>query len=168
MRRLALACALLCAAAFSGASPAPPPATEAAFEWFHYEGSDPVDDAQLLGPGQYRNPVIQGFHPDPSVVRVGDDFYLVTSTFGWFPGLPVFHSRDLVNWTQLGNAIDRTVYGAVFDFVHLHAGAWSWYVFNIADAAIVAGVIGLILDSFRPAAKAPSPAGERDGAAPRP
>ncbi len=107
MRRLALACALLCAAAFSGASAAPPPATEAAFEWFHYEGSDPVDDAQPLGPGQYRNPVIQGFHPDPSVVRVGDDFYLVTSTFGWFPGLPVFHSRDLVNWTQLGNAIDR-------------------------------------------------------------
>ncbi|GJD34339.1 signal peptidase II [Methylobacterium aerolatum] len=74
----------------------------------------------------------------------------------------------LVVGGALGNAIDRTVYGAVFDFVHLHAGAWSWYVFNIADAAIVAGVIGLILDSFRPAAKAPSPAGERDGAAPRP
>lgn len=50
----------------------------------------------------------------------------------------------------LGNAIDRAAYGAVFDFVHLHAGTWSWYVFNVADAAIVAGVIGLILDSLLP------------------
>ncbi|GAB6844159.1 signal peptidase II [Methylorubrum rhodinum] len=53
----------------------------------------------------------------------------------------------------LGNAIDRAAYGAVFDFVHLHAGTWSWYVFNVADAAIVAGVVGLILDSLRPAAR---------------
>ena len=53
----------------------------------------------------------------------------------------------------LGNAIDRAAYGAVFDFVHLHAGGWSWYVFNVADAAIVAGVIGLILDSLSPAAR---------------
>ncbi|MCJ2089834.1 signal peptidase II [Methylobacterium sp. E-005] len=53
----------------------------------------------------------------------------------------------------LGNAIDRAVYGAVFDFVHLHVGRWSWYVFNIADAAIVAGVIGLILDSLVPAGR---------------
>ncbi len=56
---------------------------------------------------QFRNPVIAGFHPDPSAIRVGDDFYLVNSTFGYFPGLPVFHSRDLVSWTQIGNAIDR-------------------------------------------------------------
>jgi alpha-N-arabinofuranosidase len=41
------------------------------------------------------------------MVRVGDDYYLVNSTFAWFPGIPVFHSRDLVNWTQIGNAIDR-------------------------------------------------------------
>jgi signal peptidase II len=50
----------------------------------------------------------------------------------------------------IGNAIDRAVFGAVFDFVHLHAGEWSWYVFNIADAAIVAGVVGLVLDSVLP------------------
>lgn len=50
----------------------------------------------------------------------------------------------------VGNAIDRAVFGAVFDFVHLHASGWSWYVFNIADAAIVAGVVGLILDSLMP------------------
>lgn len=53
------------------------------------------------------NPVIPGFHPDPSVCRVGDDYYLVCSSFEYFPGIPVFHSRDLVNWTQIGNALDR-------------------------------------------------------------
>lgn len=58
-------------------------------------------------PGTYRNPVLPGFHPDPSIVRVGEDFYLVTSTFAWFPGVPVFHSRDLVNWRLVGHAIER-------------------------------------------------------------
>jgi len=48
----------------------------------------------------------------------------------------------------VGNAIDRIAYGAVFDFIHVHVGTFSWYVFNIADAAIVAGVIGLVYDSF--------------------
>jgi xylan 1,4-beta-xylosidase len=53
------------------------------------------------------NPVIPGFHPDPSVCRVGNDYYLVCSSFELFPGIPVFHSLDLVHWTQLGNALDR-------------------------------------------------------------
>jgi signal peptidase II len=48
----------------------------------------------------------------------------------------------------VGNAIDRIAYGAVFDFIHVHVGTFSWYVFNVADAAIVAGVIGLVYDSF--------------------
>jgi signal peptidase II len=48
----------------------------------------------------------------------------------------------------VGNAIDRIAYGAVFDFIHVYVGTFSWYVFNIADAAIVAGVIGLVYDSF--------------------
>ena len=47
---------------------------------------------------RYENPIIPGFHPDPSICRVGDDFYLVTSSFEYFPGVPVYHSRDLVNW----------------------------------------------------------------------
>jgi len=55
----------------------------------------------------FRNPVIPGFHPDPSVCRVGDDYFLVTSTFTWFPGVPIFHSRDLVDWNQIGNVLDR-------------------------------------------------------------
>lgn len=55
----------------------------------------------------YDNPVISGFHPDPSVCRVGDDYYLVCSSFEYFPGLPLFHSRDLVHWEQIGNVLDR-------------------------------------------------------------
>ncbi|MDK1471898.1 glycoside hydrolase family 43 protein [Streptomyces sp. 549] len=55
----------------------------------------------------FSNPVIPGFHPDPSVCRVGDDYYLACSSFEYFPGVPLFHSRDLVHWTQIGNALDR-------------------------------------------------------------
>lgn len=55
----------------------------------------------------FKNPVIPGFHPDPSVCRVGDDFYLVTSSFEYFPGVPIFHSRDLVHWRQLGHVLTR-------------------------------------------------------------
>ncbi len=56
---------------------------------------------------QYRNPVIPGFYPDPSVCRRGRDYYLVTSSFEYFPGIPVFHSRDLVHWRQIGNCLTR-------------------------------------------------------------
>jgi len=55
----------------------------------------------------FRNPILAGFHPDPSFCRVGDDFYLTNSTFEYFPGLPIYHSRDLVHWKQIGNALDR-------------------------------------------------------------
>ncbi|MBN8525505.1 MAG: glycoside hydrolase family 43 protein [Planctomycetes bacterium] len=55
----------------------------------------------------YDNPVIPGFHPDPSVCRVGEDYYLATSSFEYFPGVPLFHSRDLVHWRQLGHVLDR-------------------------------------------------------------
>jgi alpha-N-arabinofuranosidase len=58
-------------------------------------------------PRTYQNPIIPGFYPDPSVCRVGEDYYLVTSTFEYFPGLPVFHSKDLVNWQQIGHVLDR-------------------------------------------------------------
>ena len=49
----------------------------------------------------YQNPIIPGFHPDPSICRVADDYYLVNSSFQYFPGVPLFHSRDLVNWEPL-------------------------------------------------------------------
>jgi xylan 1,4-beta-xylosidase len=53
------------------------------------------------------NPVLPGFHPDPSVVRVGPDYYLATSTFEWYPGVPVYHSNDLVDWRLTGHVLDR-------------------------------------------------------------
>lgn len=55
----------------------------------------------------FKNPILPGFYPDPSICRVGDDYYLVTSTFEYFPGIPVFHSKDLVNWRQIGHVLDR-------------------------------------------------------------
>jgi len=57
-------------------------------------------------------------------------------------------SLGLIVGGAIGNAIDRVAYGAVFDFVHFHVGSFSWYVFNVADAAIVAGVVGLVYDSL--------------------
>ena len=54
----------------------------------------------------YQNPVIPGFHPDPSICRAGDDFYLVNSSFQYFPGVPLFHSKDLINWEQIGHLPD--------------------------------------------------------------
>lgn len=54
------------------------------------------------------NPILTGFYPDPSIVQVKSDYYLINSTFSYFPGIPVFHSKDLKNWKQIGNVIDRT------------------------------------------------------------
>lgn len=56
---------------------------------------------------KYQNPIIPGFYPDPSICRVGKEYYLVTSTFQYFPGVPIFHSTDLVNWKQIGNCLTR-------------------------------------------------------------
>lgn len=53
------------------------------------------------------NPVLSGFYPDPSICKTGNDYYLVNSTFAYFPGIPVFHSKDLQHWKQLGNVISR-------------------------------------------------------------
>ena len=58
-------------------------------------------------PVNFKNPIISGFHPDPSIVRVGDDYYLANSTFEWFPGMPIYHSRDLVNWQLIGHGLHR-------------------------------------------------------------
>ncbi len=59
-------------------------------------------------PAQLVNPILMGFYPDPSIVQVNTDYYLVNSTFSYFPGIPVFHSKDLKNWKQIGNVINRT------------------------------------------------------------
>lgn len=55
----------------------------------------------------YQNPILSGTNPDPSICRVGDDYYLVTSSFEYFPGVPIYHSKDLVHWRQIGHALTR-------------------------------------------------------------
>jgi len=53
------------------------------------------------------NPILSGFYPDPSICRVEQDYYLVNSSFAYFPGVPIFHSKDLSHWEQIGNILDR-------------------------------------------------------------
>ncbi len=77
-----------------------------AFDQFEYSGKDHAAEGDLKR-GYYRNPILAGFYPDPSLCRVGKDYYLINSTFEYFPGLPIFHSTDLVNWKQIGHVIHR-------------------------------------------------------------
>lgn len=92
-------------ALFGIAALAPLQAASVGFDWFEYTGHD-------AGPApasatEFRNPILTGFYPDPSICQVGEDYYLINSTFAYFPGIPIFHSRDLVNWRQIGHVIDR-------------------------------------------------------------
>jgi xylan 1,4-beta-xylosidase len=72
----------------------------------------------------YRNPVLPGFYPDPSVCRVGADYYLVCSSFEYFPGIPVFHSGDLVHWKQVGHCLTRAEQVS-FDGCRASGGVWA-------------------------------------------
>ncbi|MCI2957056.1 glycoside hydrolase family 43 protein [Agromyces atrinae] len=73
---------------------------------------------------EYYNPLISGFHPDPSVVRVGDDYYIATSTFEYVPGIPIFHSRDFETWTRIGHVATTAEQLGVSD-VQTAGGAWA-------------------------------------------
>src|SRR5680860_415481 len=72
-----------------------------------YEGNDRVYNENPLESDEFYNPILQGTYPDPSIARKGDDYYMVTSSFAMFPGVPIFHSKDLVNWIQIGHVLDR-------------------------------------------------------------
>lgn len=107
------------------------------FDWFEYTGKDAVFETPLPE-GSYRNPILAGFYPDPSITRAGDKFYLVTSTFAYFPGIPVFESSDLVHWKLLGHVLDRPERlrvdglrisrGVFAPAIHYHDG--TFYVLN--------------------------------------
>jgi alpha-N-arabinofuranosidase len=99
---------------------------------------------QFAGLSQgYKNPVIPGFHPDPSICKVGDSFYLVTSSFEYFPGVPVFHSKDLVNWEQIGHCLTRPsqlrlekcgVSGGIYaPTIRYHEGTFFMITTNVSD-----------------------------------
>jgi xylan 1,4-beta-xylosidase len=62
---------------------------------------------EINGKKVFNNPVLPGFYPDPSICRVGEDYYMINSSFTFFPGIPIFKSTDLVNWEQIGHVLDR-------------------------------------------------------------
>lgn len=82
-------------------------AQDATFSSFKYQGCDSRFSEQIDPHNQYYNPILAGFYPDPSVCRVKDSYYLVNSSFAFFPGVPLFKSNDLVNWRQVGSVLDR-------------------------------------------------------------
>lgn len=80
----------------------------ARFDFFAYKGQD---DYYIQNPlqtaDQFYNPILPGWYSDPSICTNGEDYFLVTSTFAYFPGVPIFHSKDLVNWKQIGYVLER-------------------------------------------------------------
>lgn len=77
------------------------------FKDFTYTGADAIYEANPLAEDEFYSPILQGCYPDPSICRKGNDFYLVCSSFAINPGVPIFHSTDLVNWKQIGHVLDR-------------------------------------------------------------
>jgi len=73
----------------------------------------------------FENPVLSGFYPDPSVCRVGDTYYLVNSSFEWFPGVPIHRSKDLVNWEQIGHVLDRPSQLMMREGMPASRGIWA-------------------------------------------
>lgn len=80
---------------------------KAQFGYFEYTGKDSRFDKEIDHHSEYFNPILSGFYPDPSICRKGDDYFLVCSSFSYYPGVPVFHSTDLVNWKQIGHVLNR-------------------------------------------------------------
>lgn len=71
-----------------------------------YQGNDEVFNNNPLKENEFYNPILQGCFPDPSITKRGNDYFLVASSFVMFPGVPIFHSNDLVNWKQIGHVLE--------------------------------------------------------------
>ncbi|MDR0954895.1 MAG: endo-1,4-beta-xylanase [Rikenellaceae bacterium] len=84
-----------------------PAENKAIFDYFEYTGNDTRFNTPYNPAKEYINPIVAGFWPDPSITRKGEDYYMVNSSFGYFPGVPIFHSKDLVNWTPIGHVLNR-------------------------------------------------------------
>lgn len=78
------------------------------FSNFSYVGNDDIYNKNPLEKGEFYSPILQGCYPDPSICRKGNDYYLVCSSFAINPGVPIFHSNDLVNWKQIGHVLERS------------------------------------------------------------
>lgn len=91
----------------NGQSKKKPAKNAPVFSKFVYQGNDQVYKDNPLKSDEFYNPILQGCYPDPAITCKGNDYYLVCSSFAMFPGVPVFHSNDLVNWKQIGHVLDR-------------------------------------------------------------
>ncbi len=80
---------------------------EPIFSNFAYKGDDKVYRENPVSANKFYTSILQGCYPDPAITRKGDDYFLVNSSFTFFPGVPIFHSKDLVNWKQIGHVLDR-------------------------------------------------------------
>ncbi|MDR2039957.1 MAG: glycoside hydrolase family 43 protein [Bacteroidales bacterium] len=94
------------------------------FSGFIYQGNDKVYKENPLEPNEFYNPILQGCYPDPAITRKGNDYYLVCSSFAFFPGVPIFHSNDLVNWKQIGHVLNRSSQLKVHD-AGMSAGVYA-------------------------------------------
>lgn len=97
---------VLCPLAINGQSKKPAK-NAPVFTSVTYQGDDQVYKNNPLAADEFYNPILQGCYPDPSITQKGEDYFLVCSSFAMFPGVPIFHSKDLVNWTQIGHVLDR-------------------------------------------------------------
>ncbi|KRD57857.1 glycoside hydrolase [Flavobacterium sp. Root935] len=77
------------------------------FSKVYYMGDDQIYKNNPLKEDEFYSPILQGCYPDPAITRKGDDYYMVCSSFAMFPGVPIFHSKDLVNWTDLGGVLNK-------------------------------------------------------------
>jgi alpha-N-arabinofuranosidase len=133
---------LLLACPLVAAQPGVPHEGWIEFRAFEYQGQDSLAQHAKPHADEYRNPILAGFYPDPSVVRVGVDYYLVNSSFAWYPGVPIFHSRDLVHWKQIGHVLDRPeqlplsgagVSGGIFaPTIRYHRGRYYMITTNVS------------------------------------
>ncbi|MBP6410196.1 MAG: glycoside hydrolase family 43 protein [Pseudarcicella sp.] len=88
---------------------------------FHFVYSQSIKNEKKY----FNNPILPGFYPDPSLCRVGDDYYMVNSSFEWFPGVPIHHSKDLVNWKPIGYVLDRPSQLTFKPNMKASAGIWA-------------------------------------------
>lgn len=86
---------------------------QARFTQYCYQGHDELFEQVIDPSSQYLNPVVAGFHPDPSLCYDGEKYYLVNSSFSFFPGVPIFESTDMVGWQQIGHVLDRDTQAAL-------------------------------------------------------
>lgn len=119
-----MASAIGCA---SSATDIEPQNSHAIFSSFSYEGTDDYyADNPLASDSSFYNPILPGWYSDPSICTNGEgDYYLVTSTFTYYPGVPVFHSRDLVNWKQTGHVLTRSSQLQNLEKQHVSGGIFA-------------------------------------------